>query len=190
MTEQPPHAETTSAQRRLTPGTLVLIAGVIAVILVFAVQLARRQEVRPDIGALAPAFEMTDFEGQPLNLADLRGQIVVINFWGSWCPPCRAEAPDLQAIYEDYAERGVILAGVNWLDTERQALAFIAEFDLTYPNAPDIGERVARAYRIQSAPETFVVGPDGRVLEIFIGPVTYNRLAASLERILADGQSG
>lgn len=170
----------------LSLGSIVLIVGVMAVVFVVALQLSNQNQTQPIPGQPAPVFAMTTFDGEALNLEDLRGQIVVVNFWGSWCAPCRDEAPDFQAIYEDYGAQGVVMVGVNWLDVDDDALEFLDEFGITYPNAPDIEERVANAYNIDGAPETFIIGRDGVVTHTILGPINYERLAANLNEILAE----
>lgn len=185
LTEAPPQAAATP-QRGLSMGTLVLIVGIISVAVVFGLQLANRGQTQPQRGQFAPDFELVTYDGQTLRLSDLRGQIVVVNFWGSWCLACYDEAPSLQAIWEEYGDKGVLLVGVAWLDPDSKSLAFIEQFGLTYPNGPDTGERIARRYNITGAPENFVIGPDGRVEEAILGPVTYEQLRLILERLLAE----
>lgn len=167
-------------------GNLVLIAGIVAVTLVLALQLARRSEGQPRPGQMAPDFTLETFDGQTITLSELRGQLVLVNFWGSWCPPCDHEAPHLQDLYEQYAGQGLVVVGVNWLDTPSGASAFIARHGLTFPNGKDIQERVARAYRIQGAPENFLIGRDGRVVMAWIGPVTFPMVAEVIDRVLAE----
>jgi cytochrome c biogenesis protein CcmG/thiol:disulfide interchange protein DsbE len=137
--------------RGLSPGSWMLIIGLVAFVGAVGVQLTRQNRVQPQAGQIAPVFRAPDLldPEQEIYLPDHRGSIVVLNFWGSWCPPCRAEAPDMQALYEDYAARGVVVLGVNWLDTEVDALAFLAEFGITYPNAFDLQSRVGQLYAIQ-----------------------------------------
>lgn len=179
-----------TAQRRgLSMGTLMLIVGIIAVTVVFGLQLVNRNQTQPQRGQMAPDFELVTYDGQTLRLSDLRGQIVVINFWGSWCLACYDEAPDLQAIWEEYADKGVLVLGVSWLDPDSKSLAFIDEFRLTYPNGPDTGEHIAQLYNITGAPENFIIGIDGRVEEAILGPVTYTQLRTILERLLAEQTS-
>lgn len=136
----------------------------------------------------APDFELTTFDGQAIRLSDLRGQVVVINFWASWCIPCREEAPILEATWRAYRERGVVFIGVDWVDTEKEALAYIDEFDITYPNGPDLGTRIAQAYRIQGVPETFFVDHTGMLRGVHIGPLTAQALVARIEALLAEGE--
>lgn len=172
-----------------TPGTIVLMLGMVTMIVVFAVQLGRQNQTRPIPGQTAPNFEMVDFDGNSISLESWRGQIVVVNFWGSWCAPCRDEAPDLQAIHEDFEDEGVVMFGVNWLDVERRALDFIDEFSITFRNAPDVEEIVSETYNIQGAPETFIVDRDGVVVFVYPGPVNYDRLERDLNSLLGGNSS-
>ncbi len=134
----------------------------------------------------APDFTLTTFDGDTYTLSELRGQVVVINFWASWCPPCRDEAPYLEATWRAYKDQGVVFIGVDYVDTEPEALAYIAEFDITYPNGPDIGTRIAQAYRIQGVPETFFVAKDGTLRGVKIGPLAPPELEQRIDALLAE----
>ena len=136
------------------------------------------------IGAPAPDFTLSLFDGGELSLADRRGSVVVVNFWASWCAPCRDEAPALERLWQEYEDRGVVFVGVSYKDVESKALPFIEEFDVTYPNGYDPYNRISTAYRITGVPETFLISRDGRLLEWWIGPITEAGLRAALEEIL------
>jgi len=167
-------------------GSIVLIIGMVAVAIVFGLQLYQQNQTQPEPGHPAPEITLTTFDGDNFTLSDYQGQIVIVNFWGSWCLPCRDEADDLQLIHEDYADKGVVMLGVNWLDPQANALAFIDEFDITYINGHDEGERIARDYNITGAPETFIVDTDGRVAAAFIAAVHYEQLAEVLDQLLEE----
>ncbi len=125
-----------------------------------------RFEPRPATG-----FALATFDGQSMSLAQYRGKTVVINFWASWCPPCREEAPILQQFAARHAGGDVVLLGIDVWDKEPDARAFLAEFGLTYPNALDVEGSVSIEYGVSGVPETYVIGPDGRLLGKYTGPV-------------------
>jgi cytochrome c biogenesis protein CcmG/thiol:disulfide interchange protein DsbE len=125
------------------------------------------------VGEGAPDFTLTSFEGQQYTLSDFQGKVVVINFWASWCKPCEQEAADLEAAWKSYQPRGdVLFLGVDYTDTPTEALAYLERFKITYPNGPDQRTSISHAYRIRGVPETYVVGPDGKLTFVKIGPFT------------------
>lgn len=139
----------------------------------------------------APALSGTTLEGKPLALADFRGKVVVLNFWGSWCPPCRLESPFLQAMATDYAARGVQFVGLDLRDDADSARAFLQNIGSTYPNlfdGPDsslvlLFNGIVPADAI---PSTLIVDRQGRVAARIIGPTTRPRLAALLDPLVAE----
>lgn len=143
-----------------------------------------RPQFGSPIGAPAPGFTLSLFDGRELSLADLHGLVVVVNFWASWCPPCRDEAPALERVWREYEDKGVVFVGVNVNDITAKAMAFIEEFNITYPNGPDPYNRISRAYHVTGVPETFLVAKDGRFAERYIGPITEARLRTALEELL------
>ena len=133
---------------------------------------------------IAPDFTFTTFEGETISLTDLRGQGVVLNFWASWCIPCRDEAPLLEATWRREQNNGIILIGLDYLDQEPAAKKFLAEFNITYPNGPDLQSQAARRYGIKAVPETFFIGPDGRIVDKIIGPISSQaQMDALLDKI-------
>ena len=134
----------------------------------------------------APDFTLTTFDGESYTLSDYQGQVVVINFWASWCGPCELEAADLEQTWRDYKERSVLFLGVDYVDTETEARTYLQKWDVTYPNGPDLRTAISQVYRIKGVPETYIVGKDGSVAETIIGPTEYARLAAILDRLLSE----
>jgi len=120
----------------------------------------------------APELRFTTFDGVEIDLDELRGKGVVINFWASWCTPCREEADLLERTWRREKENGIVFLGLDYLDQEPAALAYLAEFDITYPNGPDLRSQAARRYRIQGVPETFFISPEGRIVETVVGPIS------------------
>ncbi len=119
----------------------------------------------------APPFTFTTFEGETISLADLEGKGVVLNFWASWCAPCRDEAALLEAMWRRERDNGIVFIGLDYLDQEPAALAYLEEFDVTYPNGPDLQSAAARRYGIKGVPETFFIDPQGNIQELVIGPI-------------------
>ncbi len=113
----------------------------------------------------------------------------MINFWASWCQPCRQEAPVLERFAQEYGPRGVVFLGVNVWDSEEAARAFLAEYGLSYPNGVDSKGDAAIEYGLTGLPETFFVDREGRLVSKFIGPVTERALRAALAELLPAPQS-
>jgi len=175
-------------RRRLLSG-LVLAAVLLLVAAVLAMWGpgnggVRRSGGRPLVGQPAPDFTLTLLEGSRLTLSALRGKVVVVNFWASWCPPCADELPDLQRVWSTYGERGVTLVGVAFSDEEAAVRDFIGRFALTYPVGLDRDGRIAGRYGITGVPETFVVDANGNVAAVHIGPVTAEQLMQDVEGAL------
>lgn len=132
----------------------------------------------------APAFALTGFDGQPVRLADLRGRPVIVNFWASWCNPCRLEARTLEDTWQRYRERGAVLVGIAVQDNDADSRAFLREFGITYPNAPDPGGKTSIDYGMTGVPETYFIRPDGQIVAKFQGPLTAERLDAYIADLL------
>jgi len=173
-----------TAQRRgLSLGSIVLLGAIVIAAAIVGLALARQKQTQPTSGP-APDFAVTTFDGAEIRLSDLRGQVVVVNFWASWCIPCKDEAPVLQAAWEKYRDRGVVILGVAYVDTPTNSLAFIDEFSITYPNASDAGTRVSDAYHITGVPETFIIDRDGNIAQFYYAQVTEPTLSNTLDRLI------
>lgn len=120
----------------------------------------------------APPFTFTSFDGETISLDDLAGQGVVLNFWASWCDPCREEAALLESTWRREKDNGIVFIGLDYLDQEPAAKAYLAEYDVSYPNGPDLQSQAARRYGIKGVPETFFISPDGEITQVVIGPIT------------------
>ena len=183
LNEQEVQSPPTTDRKRI--GVIITFAVILTLLGLLAWGLKKAQAGPLDNG-LAPDFTITDFDGRTATLSELRGQVVVINFWASWCPPCREEAAYLEETWRKYEDKGVVFIGVDYVDTEKEALAYIAEFDITYLNGPDIGTRISQAYNIQGVPETFFVAKNGELRGVHIGPMKSPQLDEKIEELLAE----
>lgn len=188
MAEQLPtenEASSNPVARSKRTGLIVTFAVLLALLGLLAWGL-KKVQAGPVSSGMAPDFSLTSFDGRTLKLSELRGQVVIINFWASWCPPCREEAAYLEQTWRKYEGKGVVFIGVDWVDTEKEALAYMDEFDLTYFNGPDIGTRIAQAYNIQGVPETFYVAKNGELRGVHIGPLKSPELDDKIDELLAE----
>jgi thiol-disulfide isomerase/thioredoxin len=142
---------------------------------------------RADARPAAPDISGTTLTGQHLSLSDYRGSVVVINFWGSWCAPCRAEAPDLSALAQNEAPHGVHFLGIDIRDTTVAADAFIKSFGISYPSLNDPGDDLALAFRgtvpPAAIPTTLVIDRSGRIAARILGSVSYDSLHALIAQV-------
>jgi cytochrome c biogenesis protein CcmG, thiol:disulfide interchange protein DsbE len=188
------------SRRPLLPALLVGV-GVLALLalLAYGLSIQGRQSiggvpVRNQFGEVdvrpKPAFSfalgLLDPPGGQFLLEEQRGKLVLLDFWASWCPPCRDEAPGLERVWKQYQERGVSFLGVNVFDDREAALAYVKEYGLTYPNAPDPTGEVAIEYGLAGVPEKFLIGRDGQLIRRFVGPMSED----TLRRLLDDQLRG
>lgn len=138
----------------------------------------------PKPNTIAPDFQLTTYDGKPVHLESYRGKVVVVNFWASWCVPCRDEQPLLEALWKRYQNRGVVFLGIDIQDDEHDGLAFLRQFDVSYPNAPDPGGTVSINYGVVGVPETYLISRDGTIAHKIVGPVDVNQIVAPLEDLL------
>jgi len=141
----------------------------------------------PRKGYLAPDWALESLDGEHLTLSELRGQVVVLNFWATWCPPCRSEMPAIEQVYRTYADRGLAVMAVNVQEAEQQTRAFVEGMGLTFPVLPDRDGSVSTRYQVTSLPTTFIVDRTGMIREIAVGgPLSRAYIASTVAPLLAD----
>lgn len=166
---------------------LVPLAAVpVLALLAYGFRVDPREIPSPLVGRPAAAFALTSFDGTRVDLTALRGQVVVLNFWASWCnPACYEEAPTLERGWRAYRDRGVVVLGVDIQDHDDAARKFIRDFSLSFANAPDRGGKVSVDYGVYGVPETFFIDRDGRIRAKHVGVVTDEIFRATVESLLA-----
>lgn len=185
MTEQSP--EPRKANQTFKYAVWAVVLGFVAFI---GVGLFQQQAPQPVPGNPAPNIDLQFFDGyawgtvEQTTLADMQGKIVVLNFWASWCVPCHDEAPILQAVAEEYADRDVVFLGIAWTDTDQKSVEFLEQYAVTYPNAPDLQLAAQDLYRFTSVPETFVIDTDGIIRHWYAGPLTGPQLRGYIDDVL------
>ena len=138
----------------------------------------------PQVGHPAPDFTLTTTDGETVTLSELRGKPVLLNFWATWCPPCRAEMPHIQSAFEEYEEAGLLILAVDQQESRAEVLAFAQAFGLTFPLALDTTGQVGMTYLARALPTSYFIDREGIIRDKFIGPMTLPILEDRLNAIM------
>ena len=141
----------------------------------------------PRTGFLAPDFELPTLDGGTVRLSELRGRPVLINFWASWCGPCRSEMPHIQAAYEHHSQEGLVVLGVNQMESPNSVSRFVEEYSLTFPMPMDRDGKVSAVYQARGLPTSFFVDAEGVIRATFTGPMSSGFIESKLEEIIPQG---
>ena len=188
------HARADGGEDRMTrrlKGTaqIVALACVAGLLALLVWQLANQQHA-PRVGSVAPAFTLHRLEGPgKVSLASYRGKPVVLNFWASWCEPCKSEAAVLQRDWSNYRNRGVVFLGVDYHDLASDGRRFVSAHALTFPMLEDGSGKVTGDYGISQVPETYVLNRQGKVVAHLAGPITDPRFAAEFRDALVKARA-
>ncbi|KML36888.1 TlpA family protein disulfide reductase [Cytobacillus firmus] len=137
-------------------------------------------------GSLAPDFELTDMEGNPVKLSDYRGKAVLLNFWASWCPPCRAEMPHMEKLYKKYKDKKFDILAVNLTNTEKNngdAEKFVKELGLTFTIPMDVKGTVGADYNIMAYPTSYFIDSDGVIREKVLGALNEEYMEKEIKKL-------
>ncbi len=175
---------------------LLVVALLVGFLMLIGLSLKNTMQGPVTPGDMVPAFSLTSFDGKVYNSTDLKGKVVLINFWASWCKPCEQEAADLEGAWQYYQPTGkVVFLGVDWVDTEPEAKAYLHKFNITYINGPDLRTAISQIFRIKGVPETYILDQNGRLAKIvdengnqlnpMIGPYTsVTQIQNTIDRLL------
>jgi cytochrome c biogenesis protein CcmG, thiol:disulfide interchange protein DsbE len=170
--------------RRRSPAWIAVGAVALVVVALLGYGLASTPPAPPQVGAPVPDFELDAFDGSPMNLSSHRGQVVVVNFFASWCAPCREEAAAIQQTWQTFEGSNVQFFGIAYKDAASKSQAFLGEFGATYPSTADPGNRTARRYGVTGVPETFVIDQQGNLVRHYLGAITEAQLSQDVEQLL------
>jgi peroxiredoxin len=143
--------------------------------------------IAPEINAVAPPFELDNLNSQPVKLAALRGHPVIVNFWATWCEPCRIEMPDIEAVFQSYQQHGLRVLAVNLGETPQLVQGWVDTFGLTFDVLLDRNQQIAALYQLRGQPSTYVISPEGIITQIFFGPTNQDSLKAAIAPFFPSG---
>ncbi len=185
--------------KKNSPFPLLLVgAGLILLAIAAAVMLPKEVPAEPTptndphtvipgkVDYAAPALTLRDVDGKTVSLDDYRGQVVLVNNWATWCPPCRAEMPELNAYYEAHKQEGFVLIGISAGDSQEQVREFIDSLGITFPMWLDPKEDAMRAFRTEYLPSSFVIDPQGTVRLAWTGAISLQTLEDYVTPLLGE----
>lgn len=138
------------------------------------------------IGNIAPSFTLKDLDGNEVSLGDYKGKKILLNFWASWCPPCRAEMPDMESFYQNYKDKGYVVIAVNAASTEKNSLDapdFVKKNDLTFPVLVDEKGSINARYNVMSLPTSYFIDSDGVIRNKVIGAMSEEHMVKEMRKL-------
>ncbi|MGQ9547996.1 MAG: TlpA family protein disulfide reductase [Roseiflexus sp.] len=162
---------------RIVPGVSVTVS---------APEPAAALQPAPLVGHPAPGFTLSAIDGSQVALDDLRGQVVLINLWATWCPPCRAEMPAIQQAYERFRDQGFVVLAVNQREDATKVVAYMNEQRLTFPALLDSDAWVGAAYQVRVLPSSFFIDRRGIIRAVYRGPMSRGMIESTIEQLVAE----
>ena len=176
MSETAPETpEAIKKKKPFNPSLIIIAILGLAFIIFIVIAPQGKYAGPPPVGSLTPDFTLKDIAGKSWTLSELRGRVVLINFWATWCPPCREEMPSLSRLSNDLAQKdNFVLLTVLYQDSVGNAKTYFADMGYKMPVLIDPGGKVAKMYALTGVPETYVIGKSGILQKHFIGPVDFD----------------
>lgn len=173
---------------------ILIWVGLLGLLVLVGVTLNKRKQGTVQPGDVIPDFTLPLFSGyeyegrSEVKLSELRGKVVVLNFWASWCKPCEQEAAELQQAWAIYEPTGqVVFLGADYVDTEPEARIYLKKFGITYFNGPDMGTRISQLFRTTGVPETYFIDKTGVLRYVQVGPFTsLAQIQAQIDPLLSE----
>ncbi len=189
MPEATPQTST-EQPKRISLWAVAAFAGVLVVLVLMGIRLFQNDATPVRLGEPPRDFTLRTYTGEVINTEDLRGQVVLINFWASWCTTCDQEAALLEQAWQHYQDdgenRGVIFLGVAYMDTENASRVYLANHGITYPSGPDLRSEISRIYQVKAVPETFILDTEGALRYQKIGAFgSFSELQSAIDQVLA-----
>lgn len=180
MADQSPSAQAT-AQERSKGGSraLILVAGAVVLAITFVIVWLQSAKYEPlVVGKAAPDFALSDLNEKPYRLSDFRGKVVFLNFWATWCAPCREEMPSMEVLNKNFEKDGLVMLAVSIdrVTTAKDIPPFVKGLNLTFPVLLDSWGKTDKPYKRMGVPETFIIDQQGIIREIIIGPKDWTRI--------------
>ncbi len=167
---------------------IVAFVGLILLLIVVGLSLFSDSDQPPALGEKVPDFGLTTYSGETINTTDLRGKVILINFWASWCVTCDEEAVLLEQAWQHYQETSteIVFLGAAYMDTEVGALDYLDQYGVTYPNGPDLQGRISDIFQVSAVPETYLIDREGKLAEIKYGPfISLDEIINIVDRALS-----
>jgi len=173
---------------------IIIWIGLLGLLVLVGITLNKRKQGTVQPGDVIPDFTLPLFSGYEyagqagIKLSDLRGKVVLLNFWASWCKPCEQEAAELQEAWEYYEPTGqVVFLGADYVDTEPEARVYLQKYGITFLNGPDMGTRISQLFRIQGVPETYFIDKTGVLRYVQVGPFSsLEQIQAQIDLLLSE----
>jgi cytochrome c biogenesis protein CcmG/thiol:disulfide interchange protein DsbE len=174
-------------RRGLLLGGVLAVVAIVAALLTSGLRHDPADTASPLVGRTAPDFTLPELSGPPIHLAALRGQVVVVNFWASWCAECHTEQGALNTTWSKFRDAGVVMLGVDFEDNNADARDYLASQGADYPVVVDADSSTALAFGVRGVPETYVVDQQGRIVDRVIGTVDATTMARVLDTLVSGG---